>query len=60
MYGKINLPAYIRRVETGDNLCNQLYSQALLSEAVTFHSALIGRAILAFKNDTVNDFNKSL
>jgi len=60
MYGKINLPAYIRRVETVDQLCNQLYPQALLTEAITSHSALIGRAILAFKNDTVNDFNNSL
>jgi len=25
MYGKINLPAYIRRVETVDHLCHQLY-----------------------------------
>ena len=60
MNGKINLPAYIRRVDTVDHLCNQLYPQALLTEAVTSHSALIGRAILAFKNDTVNDFNNSL
>jgi len=60
MYGKINMPAYIRRVETVDNLCDQLYTQDLLTEAVTSHSALIGRAILAFKNDTVNDFNNSL
>jgi len=60
MYGKINLPASIRRVETVDHLCHQLYPQALLTEAVTSHSALIGRAILAFKNDTVNDFNNSL
>jgi len=31
-----------------------------LTEAVTSHSALIGRAILAFKNESVNDFNNSL
>jgi hypothetical protein len=60
MYGKITLPEYIRRVSTVDQLCNQLYPQALLNEAVTSHSVLIGRAILAFKNDTVNDFNNSL
>jgi len=59
MYGKINLPAYIGRVETVGHLCDQLYPQALLTEAVTSHRALIGRAILAFKNDTVNDFNNS-
>jgi len=60
MYGKISLPEYIRKVETVDLLCDQLYPQALLDEAVTSLSALIGRAILAFKNDTVTDFNNSL
>ena len=28
-----------------------------MNEAVTVHSALVGRAILAFRNETVNDFN---
>ena len=60
MYGKVELPQFIRKVETIDTLCDQLYPQVLLNEAVTSHSALIGRAILAFKNDTVNDFNDSL
>jgi len=60
MYGKINMPAYIRRVETVDNLSDQLYPQDLLTGAITSHSALIGGAILAFMNDTVNDFNHSL
>jgi len=54
------MPAYIRRVETVDHLCDQLYPHNSLTEAVTSHRALIGRAILAFKNDTVNDFNNSL
>jgi hypothetical protein len=60
MYGNITLPEYIRRAATVEQLCDQLYPQALLNEAVTTHSALIGRAILAFKNDTVNDFNNML
>jgi len=60
IYGKIFLPEYIRKVETVDLLCDQLYPRALLDEAVKSHSTLIGRAILAFKNDTVNDFNHSL
>ena len=51
MYGKIAIPDYIRRVISIDQLCDQLYPQALLNEAVTSHSALIGKAILAFKND---------
>jgi len=42
MYRKINLPAYIRRVETVDHLCDQLNPPALLTEAITSHSALIG------------------
>ena len=60
IYGKIAIPDYIRRVASIDQLCHQLYPQDLLNEAVTSHSALIGKAILAFKNDTVNDFNNTL
>jgi len=60
MYRKINPLAYIGRVETLDHLCDQLYPQALLTEAVTSHSSLIRRVLLAFKHDTVNDFNNSL
>ena len=59
-YGKIQFPQFIRKVSTIAELCDELYPQALLHEAVTSHSALIGRAILAFKNDTVNDFNDML
>jgi len=59
-FGKIQLPRFIRRVSTIDELCDELYPQALLQEAVTSHSTLIGRAILAFKNDTVNDVNDRL
>jgi len=59
-YGWLQLPAYIRQVSTVDQLCNQLYPQALLNEATTTHGALLGRAILAFRNDTVNDFNNVL
>ena len=60
LFGKIQLPQFIRKVFTIDELCDELYPQALLHKAVTSHSALIGRAILAFKNDTVNDFNDKL
>jgi len=60
MYGKISLPEYIRKFETVDLLCDQLYPQALLDEAVRSYSSLIGRAILAINNDTVTDFNNSL
>ena len=59
-FGKIQLPQFIRKVSTINELCQELYPQALLQEAVTSHSALNGRAILAFKNDTVNDFNDML
>jgi len=60
LYGHLELPAYIRRVSTVNQLCNQLYPQPLLNDAVNSHGALIGRAILAFRNDTVNDFNDVL
>ena len=59
-FGKIQLPQFIRKVSTIDELCDKLYPQGLLHEAVTSHGALIGGAILAFKNDTVNDFNDIL
>ena len=60
LYGRLELPAYVRRVSTVDALCDHLYPQSLLNEAVTLHCALAGRAILAFRNETVNDFNDVL
>jgi len=60
LHGHLQLPSYIRRVSTVDQLCHQLYPQQLLTDAVNRHEALIGRAILAFRNDTVNDFNDVL
>jgi len=60
LHGRLQLPAYIRRVSTVDQLCDQLYPHSLLNQAVSTHSALAGRAILAFRNDTVNDFNDVL
>jgi hypothetical protein len=59
-HGQLQLPGYIRQVSTVDQLCDLLYPQALLNDATTTHCALIGRAILAFRNDTVNDFNNVL
>jgi len=60
LYGMLPLPAYIRRVSTVDQLCDHLYPQSLLNEAVTLHSALAGRAILAFRNETLTEFNDVL
>jgi len=60
LHGQLELPRYIRPVSTVDQLCDQLYPQSLLNDAVYSHGALIGRAILAFRNETVNDFNESL
>jgi len=59
-HGNLHLPAYIHRVSTVDELCYHLYPQSLLDEAVTVHNSLGGKAILAFRNDTVNDFNDVL
>jgi len=47
-------------VATVEQLCDQLYPQPLLNDAVECHKALIGRAILPFRNDTVDDFNNLL
>jgi len=60
LHGQLQLPRYIRIVSTVDQLCDQLYPQRLLNDAVISHGALIGRAILAFRNDTVDDFNNML
>ena len=60
LYGNMRPPPYMRRVSTVDQLCDHLYPQALLNEAVTTHGVLVGRAILAFRNETVNDFNNVL
>jgi len=60
LYGQLQLPRYIRIVSTVDQLCEQLYPQRLLHDAVISHRALIRRAILAFQNDTVDDFNNML
>ena len=59
-FGKIQLPQLIPKVSTIDELCQELYPHALLQEAVTSCSALNGRAILAFKNHTMNHFNNML
>ena len=60
LYGSMRLPPYIRRVSPVDELCDHLYPEALLTEAVTLHGALVGRAILSFHNETVHDFNSVL
>jgi len=56
LYGKLQLPPYIRQVSPLDQLCDHLYPESLLNKAVTIHGALVGKAILAFRNETVNDF----
>jgi len=38
-------------------LCGQLYQPQLLNDTVDSHKALVKRAIMAFRNDTVDDFN---
>ena len=60
MFGNIQLLQLICKVSTIDDLCDELYCQALLHEVVISHGALIERALLAFKNDSVNDFNNVL
>jgi len=60
LHGHLELARYICPVCTVDQLCDQLYPQPLLNNAVNSLRALIGRAILAFRNDTVNDFNDVL
>jgi len=60
LHGHLQVPSYIRRVSTVDQLCHQVYPQQLLNNAVNHHDALIGQGILAFRNNTVNHFNDVL
>jgi len=60
LHGKLQLPANISRMSAVDQLCNCLYLYSLLNKTVTIHSSFAARAILAFGNDTVNDFNHVL
>ena len=60
LYDRMLLPPYIHKVSTVDQLCDYLYPQTLLNESVTVHDALVGRAILAFHNETDNNFNNVL
>lgn len=60
LYGSIRQPPYIHWVSTVDQLCDYLHLQSLLNNAVTIHCTLAGRAILAFRNKTLNDFNDIL
>ena len=39
LYGTMRLPPYIRNVSTIDHLCDHLYPQPLLNEAVTVHNS---------------------
>ena len=41
-------------------LCGQLYQPELLNNTVDSHKALVERAIVAFRNDTVDDFSNFL
>ena len=60
LYGNMHLPPYIRRVTTVVELCFNVFPPALLQEAAEQHDSFMGKAILAFRNDTVNDFNSIL
>jgi len=59
-HARLHLPGCLRRVSTVEHLCQHLYPQLLFDEAATVHNSLADRAIHAFGNDTVNDFNNGL
>jgi len=41
-------------------LCGQLYQPQVLNDTLDSHKAVMQRAIMAFRNDTVDDFNNLL
>ena len=60
MYGKIQIPDMIHLVRSIELLCERVYPPALLLHAAENANAFTGCAILAFRNDTVNDFNNKM
>ena len=60
MQGAIYLPPYIRRMNSLDTFCSQVFPTTLMQEAHTNFNAFEGRAILSFRNDTVTQFNERL
>ena len=57
MHGNIKLPNYIRRLHCLEAFCHQVFPTGLLDSAHLDYQAFNSRAILAFHNDTVTEFN---
>ena len=60
MYGKIQIPDMIHLVRSIELLSEKVYPPAFLLHAAENANAFTGYAILAFRNDTVNDFNNKM
>ena len=60
MYGRLELPSYIRHESDLDAFCEQVFPKDLCRTAATDANAFANRAILALRNDTVEEFNTLL
>lgn len=60
LYRKIQIPDMIHLERSIELLCEKVYPPELLLHATEYANAFTGRAILAFRNDTVNDFNNKM
>ena len=56
----LQLPSYINRADTVSSLCTAIYPPELLHNAPFSHESFKGRSILAYRNDTVTEFNSTL
>jgi len=60
MYGKLQIPAMIHTVSSVELLCHSVYPPEVLLNAVNNPDPFTGCAILAYRNDTVDDFNNRM
>ena len=60
MSGNLPIPDMISTVRSMESFCDSVYPPELLRNAVKDPNCFTSRAILAFRNDTVHDFNNRL
>ena len=59
-YGQLILPPSIHKTNTIEDLCAAIYPLSLLAAASENITAFVGRSILAYRNDTVAEFNDKI
>ena len=60
MYGMLQIPNYIKTITTVIDLIQCVYPMTIMNNAVQNYSLFSNHCILAFRNDTVVDFNNAI